>query len=273
VAISIGNHPLIFAVSCNALKGCEYNWAGAISGEPIKVIMEEVTGLPIPADSEIVIAGWCPPDKSRMEGPFGEWTGYYGSLERPAPIIEVERIYHRNNPIIQGGKPSRPPNENTLFKSIFVSAVLHNELEKSGIPDIRGVWESDAALFPFIVISIKQRYAGHAKKAALITSQSSQVQLGRYVVVVDEDIDPTNIRDVIWALGFRSDPKSDIDIIRNCRSTQLDPLIRKPATAFFGSMAIIDACKPYDWIDEFPKAVEVSQELAAKYREKWKGVF
>ena len=144
---------------------------------------------------------------------------------------------------------------------------------KSGLPDIRGVWRSEAVLDPFVVVSIKQRYAGHAKKAALIASQSSALQIGRYVIVVDEDIDPTNIRDVIWALGFRSDPEKDIDIVRNCRSTPLDPLIRKPATALFGSMAIIDACKPYDRIDEFPQAVEVSPELAARYREKWKGVF
>jgi UbiD family decarboxylase len=273
VAISIGHHPLIFAVSCNSLQGCEYNWAGAIRGEPIKVITEEVTGLPIPADSEIVIAGWCPPGKLRMEGPFGEWTGYYGSWESSAPIIEVERIYHRNNPIIHGVRNTRPPSENSLFRSIFTSAQLHNELAKSGIPDIRGVWRSEAVLDPFVVISIKQRYAGHAKKAALITSQSNALQVSRYVIVVDEDIDPTNIRDVVWALGFRSDPKSDIDIVRNSQSNSLDPLIRKPATAFFGSIAIIDACKPYDWIDEFPKAVEVSQELAAKYREKWKGLF
>jgi UbiD family decarboxylase len=273
VAVSIGHHPLIFALSCSSLQGCEYNWAGAIMGEPIKVIKEEVTGLPIPADSEIVIAGWCPPGKSRVEGPFGEWTGYYGSMERPEPIIEVERIYHRNDPIVFGCPPGRPPDDLSLFYSIFASAILHGQLIKSGIPDIRGVWRSEAVLDPFIVISLKQRYAGHAKKAALIASQSNTLQIGRYVIVVDEDIDPTNIRDVIWALGFRSDPEKDIDIIRNCRTTPLDPMVRKPATALFGSMAIIDACKPYDWIDEFPKAVEVSQELAAKYREKWKGVF
>ncbi len=96
VAVSVGHHPLIFGVSCVALpSGTEYQFAGAIRGEPVKVITEELTGLPIPADSEIVLVGWCPPDQYRTEGPFGEWTGYYAGGAAPAPVIEVERIYYR----------------------------------------------------------------------------------------------------------------------------------------------------------------------------------
>ncbi len=67
---------------------------GAVRGEPMELITDEITGLPFPADSEIVIAGFCPPDKRLPEGPFGEWHGYYASKERPAPIIEVKRVYH-----------------------------------------------------------------------------------------------------------------------------------------------------------------------------------
>jgi UbiD family decarboxylase len=275
VAVSLGQHPLLFGLSCSPRLGCEYNWAGAIRGEPMEVITEEVTGLPIPADSEIVIAGWCPPDKTRLEGPFGEFTGYYASKGRPAPIIEVERIYHRNEPILHGAPPRRPPGEETLFKSIFESAILRNDLIRGGIPDVMGVWRSEVAGSPLYVISIKQRFPGHAKQSALMVSQNPGVVSGgsRYVIVVDEDIDPTNIQDVIWALCFRSDPEKDIDIIRRSRSTPLDPIVRKPTTAFFTSVAIIDACKPYEWIDEFPQVVEVSPELVDKFRKKWKGLF
>jgi len=273
VVVSIGHHPLILALSASSVQECEYNWAGAIRGKPVEVVSEEVTSLPIPADSEIILAGWCPPGKSRAEGPFGEWTGYYGSMEREAPIIEIERIYYRNNPIILGRPPQRPgAGVDIVFKPIFDSALLHNELIKMGIPDVRSVWISEAAMTPLVIISIEQRFAGHAKRVALVASQSSTLQIGRYIVVVDEDIDPTNIQDVIWALCFRSDPAIDIDIVRKCRTTPLDPLHRAGAP-LYTSMAIIDACKPYDRIEEFPPAIQVDPKLANTFAEKWKDVF
>ena len=271
VAVSVGHHPLFFAMSCTDLPdGSEYNYIGAVSGQPVKVIKEEVTGLLIPADSEIVIAGWCPPGKARTEGPFGEWTGYYGSAEKPAPVIEVERVYYRNNPIILGAPPRRPPGDNTVYATIFHGAKLHNQLEMAGVPDVKGVWISDFAGIMFIVVSIKQRYAGHARQAAFAASQGNRIgaYMGRYVIVVDEDIDPTNLKEVLWAMCTRSDPEKDIDIIRRAWSTPLDPTIRKPTKAFVNSRAIIDACRPYEWIDEFPEVVAVSPELAARMKTK-----
>ena len=269
VALSVGHHPLIYGIACNKVSFPEYNYIGAIMGEPVKVIKEEVTGLPIPADSEIVIAGWCPPNKTRMEGPFGEFTGYYASGERSAPVIEVERVYHRNNPIILGSPMQRIPDDSTYHIRTLRSALLHNELVKNGVSDVRGVWGGDGGI-RLIVVSLKQRYAGHAKRAALIASQSmTGAYVGRYVIVVDEDIDPSNLEEVLWALCTRSDPEQDIDIIRKCWSTGLDPMIRKPTNAFFNSKAIIDACKPFDWIAEFPRSVELSPELESKMKEKW----
>jgi UbiD family decarboxylase len=270
VAISVGHHPLIFAIASSRVSGDEYNHIGAISGDPVSIIKEELTGLPIPADAEIVLVGWCPPGKTRTEGPFGEWTGYYGSGERPAPILEVERVYYRNNPIILGAPPRRPPTDNSIFQTILGSAMLHDQLEKAGVPDVRGFWVSHLAGSQLIVVSIKQRYAGHARQAAFAASQGSRTAayFGRYVIVVDEDIDPTNIEEVLWALCTRSDPEKDIDIIRRAWSTPLDPTIRKPTKAFMNSRGIIDACRPYEWIDEFPAVVEVSPELRAKMRRK-----
>ncbi len=272
IAVSIGHHPLIFTVAGSNFGVCEYQWAGAIRGEPIEVIIEEVTGLPIPADSEIVLAGWCPPDKQREEGPFGEWTGYYGRPPTHQPIIEVERIYHRNNPIMLGSAPLRPqPGHGLMTKAVIDSAIIHNELQKWGVPDVKRVWISEAGLTTFIIVSIKQNFAGHAKRAGLLASQSNTVQQTRYIVVVDEDIDVTNIQDVLWAICFRSDPEKDIDIIRRCRTEPLDPL-HVPGTPLFSSLAIIDACKPYERINEFPKAIEVCPETADAFRKKWNHV-
>ncbi len=273
VAISFGHHPLYFGVSCIALPhGKEYRYLGAITGEPVKVIEEEVTGLPVPADSEIVIAGFSPPGKERREGPFGEWTGYYASKERPTPVIEVERVYHRNNPILLGSQNSIPPSDSSYYSDLMRSARLFTELIRAGVPDVVGVWSGFEKMgYYFINVSIKQRYAGHARQAALIAAQARAggAYHGRYVVVVDDDIDPSNTQEVLWAMCTRVDPATDIEILHRCWSTPLDPTIRKPSSAYFNSRAIIDACKPFEWINEFPKEIRNSAGLINEVKHKF----
>jgi len=274
VAVSVGHHPLFYCISCVELPvGSEYGFAGAVCGEPVRVIKEEVTGLPIPADSEIVFAGWIPPGKKLPEGPFGEWTGYYGAEgKRPeTPIIEVERVYYRNQSVLLGTMEDRPPSDSTYYRTLMTSAILYNELVGCGVPDVKGVWISqEAGGQTLIIVSVKQRYAGHAKQAALLTSQLRiGAYMGKYVVVVDEDIDPTDTAQVLWAICTRSEPEKDIDILRRCWSGPLDPAIRKPTKAYFNSRAIIDACKPFEWIDEFPIDIRVSPELARQTKVKW----
>ena len=274
VAMSFGHHPAFNRVGgMEVPPGSEYNFIGAIQGEPVKVIREEITGLLIPADSEIVVVGWVPPGKTRVEGPFGEWTGYYASKEREAPIVEVERIYFRNQPIILGAPPMRPPSDGSLFQVIKGSAVLWNALVKSNVPDVRGVWMSEVGLQQFVVVSIKQRYPGHVTQTGMLTCQNRPAAYhGRYVVVVDEDIDPSNIEHVMWALATRTDPEKDIDIVRKAWSTPLDTMIRKPTNAYFSSRGVIDACKPWDWINEFPHDIRTSDEWATKVKDKWGSV-
>ena len=271
IAVSIGHHPLIYRIACLEFPpGIEYGLLSAIANEPIPLIQEELTGLPIPADAEAVLVGWCPPGGLREEGPFGEWTGYYASKGRPAPIINVERVYHRNNPVMLGSCNSKPPHEDSYYHSVMRSTVIFSELVQAGIPDVKSVWLGDVGGRLFITLSIKQRYAGHARQAALLASQSTVgAYMGRYVIVVDEDIDPTNTSDVLWALCTRSDPVNDIDIIRRAWSTPLDPIIRKPATAFLNSRAIIDACKPFEWMDEFPAEIRMDKALVEKVQKKW----
>ncbi len=273
VAISFGHHPLVFAAGALEVPaGGEYGFLGIIRGEPYPVFTEELTGLPVPADAEIVVAGYCPAGKKMPEGPFGEWTGYYASKRVPEPIIEVERVYYRNDPIILG-VPNHNPAQASYFRyyrGVVKSAMLHNELEKAGLAGIKSVSISDAFGEQWVVVSIKQLYAGHAKQAALLASQSrSAVHMGRYTIVVDEDIDPFNNNDVLWAICTRSDPTQDIDILRRCWSSQLDPIIRKPAESFHSSRGIIDACKPFEWKEEFPKEITTDKEFEKKLREKY----
>ena len=273
VAVSFGQDPLIFlAGGVEVPRGLsEYDWIGGLQGSPVQVIEGEYTGLPFPASAEIVIEGDAMPGEERDEGPFGEWTGYYASARRPEPIIKVKRLYHRNNPIILGAPPTRPPCEFNYMRCFVRSALLWQQLEAAGIPDVRGVWCHEAGGSRLLnVISIKQRYTGHARQAGMVAAYChTGAYLGRYTIVVDEDIDPTDTNDVLWALSTRSDPEQDIEIVRRSWSGPLDPMIRKSDKKRHSSRAVIDACRPYEWIDEFPPVAESSAEVRRAMEAKW----
>jgi 4-hydroxy-3-polyprenylbenzoate decarboxylase len=120
------------------------------------------------------------------------------------------------------------------------------------------------------VISIRQRYPGHARQAALIASQcQGAAYLGRYVVVVDDDIDAYDIDDVLWAMCSRADPVDSAEILRRCWSGPLDPII-PPERKGFSSRMIIDACRPFEWRDQFPPPAQISAARQQAVIEKWK---
>ena len=276
VAVAIGYDPLIFMASAFEVPYglSKYDFAGSLRGEPLDVVRLERCGLPVPANAEMIIEGECLPLDRKAEGPLGEWTGYYASAVREEPVIRVHRVYFRNDPIMTGAPPSRPPTEATFYKSFWRSAMIWEELERAGVPDIVGVWcppEGNTRLFT--VVAIKQRYPGHARQAGMIASQChAAAYLGRFTVVVDEDIDPTDMKEVIWAMTTRCDPVEDIEILRRCWSSPLDPILpkeKKDRNSSFNSRAIIDACRPYEWIKDFPQSVIVPPDLAKQVREKW----
>jgi len=143
-------------------------------------------------------------------------------------------------------------------------------------PDVKAVWYHEAAgVNFFVVVSIHQRFRGHARQVGFMAAQCQAAgnHLGRYVVVVDDDIDPTDLNEVIWAIGTRSNPEKDIDIMRNSYSSPLDPIYPDQGKIFFGSRAIIDACKPYDWIRDFPKVVQSSPVEKQQVIDKWPEIF
>ena len=270
MAVVMG-HPLIFAIgSIMVPHNTEYQYMGAIREEPVKVIMEEVTGLPVPADSEIVIAGWSPPGKMLPEGPFGEWPCYYAGGRQLQPIIEVERIYYRNKPILLGSPPGRPVHDSSYYHSIVWAGQVHNELVEHGVRDVQGVWLHRAAR-QFTVVSIKQRFPGHSRQVALAAlSGKMMATTGKYLVVVDDDVDITNMDDVIWAIRTRCDPEKDIEILHRLPAGPLDPLNRGRAEGInFLSRVVLDACKPWEWMDEFPPAIAISPELKRRVKDKW----
>lgn len=270
--ILVGLAPLYFLAAALEIPDqvSELEWIGGIVGSPVECIEGSVTGLPIPVRAEIALEGFVQPNNKRLEGPFGEWTGYYASASRDEPVFDVKAIYHRNDPILLGCPPQKPPYEAQRFQQYMRSANLRREVRAAGVPGVVAAWaHSVGGCRLFNVISIKQRYAGHAKQAALVASQCRQgAYLGRIVVVVDEDIDVTDLQEVVWAICTRSDPERDVEIIRRTTSGALDPAI-EPGKKGYNSRLIIDATRPWEWREKFPLAIGPEPEEKRAVRDAW----
>ncbi len=271
VLICCGQDPLLFLMAHQEIdiEINELAYAGGVRGRPYQFVKSELHGLPIPAHAEIVLEGELYENEKREEGPFGEFMGYYASSASEQPVIKVRRIYYRNDPIITLAVPSRPPENFTFARATVKSAMIWDELEKAGLPGVTGVWCHEAGAGRlFNVVSLKQMYPGHVSQAlALAAGCRAANYAGRWVVLVDDDIDPTNMFDVIWAMSTRCDPPEDISYMKRAWSTPLDPLLR--GAPYHNNRALVDACRPYDWKDDFPIVAEASPELKKSVKEKW----
>jgi len=270
IAVVNGEDPTLFVAGFEYLPAgiSEYDFAGAIKDAPIEIFPGPITCLPIPAYAEIILEGHLLPvsEISLPEGPFGEFTGYFAADRRPCPVMEVAAIHHRDDPILLGSPPMKPPRFH--FGLPLRAAGIWSNLEAAGVTDIVGVWQHVSQLMT--VVALRQRYDGHAKRAALIAAANSY--MGRLVVVVDDDVDPSNLADVMWAVTTRCEPSEQIDIIKNAWSSALDPRIPPDAKAHgvtSHSKLIIEAVKPFAWIDKFPKLSALSHQDARAIEEKW----
>ncbi len=277
VVITCGQEPMLWtAATREAAWGLsEYDVAGGWRNKPIDVVRGVTTDLPIPATAEIAIEGEIvlPEVETRLEGPFGEWSGYYARGIVPEPAMRVSAILHRDNPIIQGAPPCRYRREGG---SIRKSAIAWNELDRN-VPGVKGVWViEEATSMGIMVISLKQEYPGHAKQAALVAAGSRTGARFTMLIVVDEDIDPSNMSQVLWVLGSRVDPETSIDVVGGRFGAAMFPMLspeKRKRGDFEMSRLIILACKPYYWIKDFPASAGVSPELAKQIKEKWKELF
>ena len=169
----------------------------------------------------MVIEGFIEPNNRKLEGPFGEWTGYYGSDVRPEPLLTIKAIYHRNDPIILGCPPLRPPDELARYRAVTRSAALKENIQKAGVPDVTGVWAHECGTARILLgISIKQRYPGHSMQTGHVAAMCHLgAYAGKYVIVVDDDIDVFNPMDVEWAIATRVQGDRDVLIVNNVRIT------------------------------------------------------
>jgi UbiD family decarboxylase len=273
IAVVVGVHPGLFAVAGLEIPygKNEFEAAGGLLGQSIRTIRGPATGLPIPAEAEIAFEGFVHKDDLIDEGPLGEWTGYYAGGRKTEPAIRIETLWHRDDPILTGAIPGVPPNDDTFYRGTARAGVVWHELEAAGVPEVRGVWSHEAGgSRMWLTIAIKQMYAGHSKQAGLIASQChAGAYANRVVVVVDEDIDPADMNQVVWSICTRCDPRDDVDILKGCWSTTLDPMSYPPERRNMNSRMIIDACKPWNRLHEWPDTVKNTAELEADVRKKF----
>ena len=253
---------------------CEYDYAGSLRGAPIDVVYPPGSEIPVPAGAEIVIEGQMLPEaqETRSESPFGEWTGYY-THSGQEPVVEVTRILHRNHPIILGAPlmiPTITPGDMAVPFLSASSTWAH--LEASGVQDVRVRGHGRQLM---MVISIAQRSPDHAMHALLAAvGRARPGAMERYFVVVDEDIDPSDLNQVLWAMFTRTDPAESIQII--CKATtSIDPRLspRKLVEGDYSmGIALIDACKPFQWKDQFPASNRFDERYRAEVRDRWASV-
>ena len=283
IVLAIGLDPVLWWLSCQQTTPwgiSEYDVGGGIKGQPIEVIEGPHTGIPVPARAEIIIEGECHPDEVEDEGPFGEWHGYYanqGLSPVKEPVMHVKAIHYRNDPILTCSMPAVPPWDHSILYALGNSAGIREHLESFGIPGIKGVWchEAGGGLL-FNVISIEQLYAGHARQVGTIAALFA-TEIGRYTVVVEDDIDPSNMERVIWAMVTRALPDKSILVIPDCHSYNGDPAIpyeekvkagaKGPLT---GARVVINACRDLSWKKDWYPISRMSPELREKTLGKWR---
>jgi len=276
VAAAWGIDPLFMVIGSQtfAKNVSEYEYAGGVKGQPIPVVRGKTTDLLLPANAELVIEGVIRPQSVKKEGPFGEFPGYYGRPEAGCPLVDVTAMHYRSKPILTSAlMADYPSNEQSGFFSIIRSARIWDDIDKLGVPGVQGVYAHPAGAggFGMTVISLEQRYAGHAAQTLALAAQvPGGAYYTKWIVAVDEDVDPTDMNQVIWAMSSRCNPIDDIDILRNTWSTWLDPTQNPPEKRPYGSKALINACKEHRYLPVFSRRTVLRKEVYDKVASRWK---
>lgn len=266
----------------------EYTYAGGLAGEPIRLVKCETVDLEVPAESEIVLEGHVDLDPStfRLEGPFGEYMGYMGGKPAMRPVVEINCITHRKDPILQGtleGRCVPGANEDHFGTSIITAAYAYRLLKEHKI-DVVGVCAPLGANgYNKVIVGIRQQRQGEAMQvASLLWGSEMSFFHFKEVIVVDEDIDVYNPNMVEFAVATRVDPIHDIKIVDGFPGMPLDPRIHPSEKEHWmgggrWSRIFIDATRPFTWPAEeawggrrFPPVQHWPDEIEDIIDAKWK---
>src|SRR3954447_5190192 len=275
VVAAYGVDPVLFMLAAQVfgIKESELDVAGGLMGQGVELTEAEYVSLPIPANAELVIEGLLHPGDSEEEGPLGEFTGYYGRERAPQPVIEVKAVHHRRSPILTAALMAKYPScEIGAYYAIMRSARILDNLDRIGVSGVVGAYAHPAAAsgWGMAVVSMQQQYAGHAAQVLALTAQCpAAAYYTKWIIAVDEDVDPTDFNDVLWALSTRCHPAEDLDILRNTWSTGLDPSQYPPELRPYGSKVLINACKPHKHIKQFPQATLLRRSTYERAVARW----
>lgn len=274
VVCAFGIDPVLFMVAGNKFgQGeSELDAAGGMMQSPVELTKGKHVSLPIPARAEIVIEGTVTEGDVETEGPLGEFHGFYSGGSTKKPVIEVKAVRMRAKPIITGALMATYPScENGAFMSIVRSARILDDLERIGIPGIKSVYCHPAAASGqcMAVVSLKQMFPGHSGQALALTAQCpSATYYTKWIIAVDDDVDPTSLDEVFWSMATRCNPSDDLDILRNAMSFRADPSLA-PEVKPFGSKVLVNACTPYKYLGKPPIRTALRRAVYDRVKGRW----
>ena len=274
MAIAIGTDPTISLASMSLVGSYvnEADIAGGIRGKPVELVRCETIDLEVPATAEIVLEGEVLPQERRPEGPFGEYTGYFASEKAPRPVFRVKCITHRNKPILTVSAPGKPFDDTTFVYSLCASAALSLDLRQRGFP-FKSLYLTPSMMA--VIISASETYPGfvHTLSSAIWGTKSGVYR--PIIIVVGEDIDVTNMDEVMWALTTRMHPVRDIHVKSRAPSHALFPFLSPEERAnLTGAAVCFDATFPHEWKNAAPRIADFdhswSKEVQALVLSRWK---
>jgi 4-hydroxy-3-polyprenylbenzoate decarboxylase len=246
----------------------EYQFAGLLRGKRVELVDCKTVPLKVPASAEIVLEGYVSLDDYGEEGPYGDHTGYYNAVES-FPRFQITAITMRQSPIYLSTFTGRPPDEPSVLgeglNEVFVP------LLQQQFPEIRDFWlPPEGCSYRVAVVSMKKAYPGHAKRILMaVWSYLRQFMYTKFVIVVDDDIDPRDWKDVIWAMSTRMDPARDTMTVDN---TPIDYLDFASPESGLGSKIGFDATDKWppethrEWGEKIRMTDEVVEEVTRKWR-------
>ncbi|TQV83451.1 UbiD family decarboxylase [Denitrobaculum tricleocarpae] len=268
-AVVIGADPgtIVAAVTPVPDTLSEYHFAGLLRGQKAELVDCKTVPLKVPAQAEIVLEGYVSLDDYGDEGPYGDHTGYYNSVES-FPVFTVTAITRRRNPIYLSTFTGRPPDEPSVLGEALNEVFI--PLLQQQFPEIVDFWlPPEGCSYRVAVVSMKKAYPGHAKRVMLgVWSYLRQFMYTKWVIVVDHDINARDWKDVIWAMSTRMDPARDITLIEN---TPIDYLDFASPESGLGSKIGLDATDkwPPETKREWGQEIEMSSDIVEKVNERW----
>lgn len=241
IAICLGNDPVLSFMASTPIEYAqsEYDFAGALKGEPIELTKSEHGHLDIPARSEVVLEGYIMPCEREIEGPFGEFPGSYSGA-RLQPIVKITKITHRQNPIFENLYLGMPWTEIDYLMALNTSLPLYKQLKRD-FPEVEAV----NAMYTHgigTIVSTKSRLGGYGKAVAMrLLSTPHGMPYTKIAIIVDEFVDPFNLEQVMWALTTRVRPDKDVFKIPYAPGMPLDP---SSDPAGMHTKLVIDATTP-----------------------------